>query len=203
MGASLATQKKLEESLAHFRMAVEIAPDDANAHYNLATALQTCNAYDEATIHYRKALTINPEMTAAHCNFASLLARRGRMREALEHYQKTVDADARNVPARNNLAWLLATYPDASIRNGTKAVELARQAVQLTGDKDPATLDTLATAYAETGRFAEAVKTAKQALELAVSQNRPMWAGPIKAQIRLFKAGTPFRDTLATGAGRP
>ena len=78
MGASLATQKKLEESLAHFRMAVEIAPDDANAHYNLATALQTCNAYDEATIHYRKALTINPEMTAAHCNFASLLARRGR-----------------------------------------------------------------------------------------------------------------------------
>ncbi len=184
-------------------MALKIDPNDANAHFNLATALRACKAYDEATIYYQNALAIDPELATAHWNFASLLLSRGRVREALEHFQKIVDADARNVPARNCLAWLLATCPDASIRNGSKAVELARQAVELTGDKDPATLDTLAAAYAETGRFAEAVKTAQQALELAVAQNKPAWTGRIKAHIRLFKAGTPLRDTLAIGAGRP
>ena len=60
--------------------------------------------------------------------------------------------------ARNNLAWLLATSSDASIRDGNRAIELAKQAVQLSGGKDADYLRTLAAAYAETGRFAEAAR---------------------------------------------
>ena len=66
----------------------------------------------------------------------------------------------------NLLARLLATDADAAIRNGREAVDLAQRAAQLTQRRDPQTLDTLAAAYAEAGRFAAAVQTAQEALSL-------------------------------------
>ena len=98
----------------------------------------------------------------------------------------------------NNLAWLLATCPEASVRNGAEAVELARRAVQLSGGREPAILGTLAAAYAEAGRFPEAVQTARKALKLATQQNQHATAEAIQAKIPLYEAGTPFRQTLST-----
>ena len=58
----------------------------------------------------------------------------------------------------NDTAWILATNPNASVRDGAEAVELAQRAVKLSGGQEPAILDTLAAAYAEAGRFADAVE---------------------------------------------
>jgi Flp pilus assembly protein TadD len=63
--------------------------------------------------------------------------------------------------------------------------------VKLSGSKDPAALDTLAAAYAEAGRFPEAVQTARQALSLATD---PL-AAELKARIALYQDKRPFRDT--------
>jgi Flp pilus assembly protein TadD len=86
---------------------------------------------------------------------------------------------------------VLATNPEASVRNGSEAVELAARAVKLSGAKDPAILDTLAAAYAEAGRFPEAVETARQALTLATE---PL-AAELKARIALYEDKRAFRDT--------
>ena len=94
----------------------------------------------------------------------------------------------------NNLAWVLATCREASVRNGAEAIELARRAVELSGGRVPAILGTLAAAYAEAGRFPEAVQTARKALELATQQNKQALAKSIKAKILLYEAGTPFRE---------
>ena len=56
----------------------------------------------------------------------------------------------------------MATYREGSLRNGNKAVELARQANTLTGGENPAILHTLAAALAEAGRFTEAVETGEK-----------------------------------------
>jgi tetratricopeptide (TPR) repeat protein len=96
--------------------------------------------------------------------------------------------------ALNNLAWILATHPDAQLRDGTRAVELASRAVQLTRTNSAPMLDTLAVAYAETGRFAEAVETAKKALGLAESSGARQLAAGIEARLRLHKKGLPFRE---------
>jgi Flp pilus assembly protein TadD len=42
------------------------------------------------------------------------------------------------------------------MRNGTEALALAVRAMELSGGKDAVILDTLAAAYAESGRFANA-----------------------------------------------
>ena len=93
----------------------------------------------------------------------------------------------------NDTAWILATNPNASVRNGAEAVALAERAVELSGGREPAILDTLAAAYAEAGRFAEAAETAQKAIHLAKQQNKPTLAASIKARRQLYEAKTPFR----------
>ena len=67
-----------------------------------------------------------------------------------------------SVAGHNSLAWLLATCSDARLRDGPRALVHAQLAV----DAQPSAghLDTLAAAYAETGQFAQAVSTQRQAL---------------------------------------
>ena len=95
----------------------------------------------------------------------------------------------------NDTAWLLATNPNASVRNGTEAVELAQRAEQLSASREAAVLGTLAAAYAEAGRFPEAVQTAHKALERAAQQNKPRLAESLRAKIGLYESGTPYRES--------
>ena len=100
----------------------------------------------------------------------------------------------------NDTAWLLATNPNVSVRNGREAVELAQRAVKLSGGREPAILGTLAAAYAETGRFTEAVQTARKAVDLARQQNQQALAESIQAKIRLYEAGKAFRESPSSPA---
>ncbi len=65
----------------------------------------------------------------------------------------------------NNYAWLLATSPDSAIRDGERAVSLMEELLSR-GRREGAWVDTLAAAYAEAGRFDEAVETQEEALTL-------------------------------------
>jgi Flp pilus assembly protein TadD len=98
------------------------------------------------------------------------------------------------VEIQNNLAWLLATCPQASLRNGNQAVELAQRANQITGANNPNFLCTLAAAYAEAGRFTEAVESAQRALQLAGAQSNTALANDIRSEMNLYQAGVPFHS---------
>ena len=54
-------------------------------------------------------------------------------------------------------------------------------------------LDTLAAAYANAGRFQEAVKTGEEALSIAKAEGENDFADSIRARIALYKKGSPFR----------
>ena len=92
----------------------------------------------------------------------------------------------------------MAAWPEAAIRNGARAVELAQRANQLSGGQNLLILHTLAAAYAEAGRFTEAITTARQALELAESHSLSTQAGLLRSELKLYEAGTPLRDSGPT-----
>jgi Flp pilus assembly protein TadD len=155
---------------------------------------------DEAIAHFQRALSLQPNLAEAHNNLANALLQKGRAAEAVTHYQAAADALPGNPYLLNNLAWVLATSPQASVRNGVRAMELAQQAERLSGGKDPSVLGTLAAAYAETGRFPDAVAAAQRALELATSQTNLARVGTLRTQLGLYQAGSPFRDVVSTNA---
>ena len=175
-----------------------IRPNDADVHYNLGVALTNEGQLDEAVEQYRRALEIKPDYTVARQNLDAVLSRREEILYALTERREMLHTRPNDLALLNDTAWLLATDCDASIRNGTEAVELARRAAQLSGGREPAILGTLAAAYTEAGRFPEAVQTARKAIELAVQQsNRPL-ADALRARLGLYEAGKPFRQTLST-----
>ncbi len=94
---------------------------------------------------------------------------------------------------RINMALVLATFPETRVRNGTKAVELAERADLLTGNSNPSISATLGAAYAEAGRFPNAITTAERASQLATDQGNTALAEAIRAQITLYQSGLPYR----------
>jgi len=104
----------------------------------------------------------------------------------------------------SNLAWVFATSPDESVRNGPKAVQLAEQAVRISGGRIPILFRTLGAAYAESGRFSEAIQAAQQGIELANSQGNSNLAAELHGNITLYQQEQPLRDpSLTNGSASP
>jgi Flp pilus assembly protein TadD len=168
--------------------------DNAVAHFNLGKTLFQKGQMDEAITQYQQALEIKPDYAEVCNNLGNALLSKGRADEAVIQYQRALQLKPDAVDVLNNLAWLLATSPDAHIRNGVQAVRYARRACELTHDDVPILVAALAAAYAETGRFPEAVKTAQRALQLAETQSNLALADAIRSQMNLYQAGIPFRQ---------
>jgi tetratricopeptide (TPR) repeat protein len=99
------------------------------------------------------------------------------------------------LPALNEAAHVLAASPEASVRNGAEAVTLAERAVKLSGGREAMYLDTLAAAYAEAGRFPDAIATARRALDVATRPDQSQLREGLAARLRLYEARKPYRDT--------
>jgi Tfp pilus assembly protein PilF len=195
LGVLLADRGEVDAAVVHYREALAIQPDFAEAHNNLGIVLSERGQIDEAIVHYQKALKINPYDARTHLNMGMVLSSHGRAGEAVVYYRTALGIKPDNIKALNNLSWILATSSLETLRNGVEAVELARRAVQLSGGEDPALLDTLAAAYAETGRFAEALETVQRALPLAAKQGDSALVDALRTRIVLYQAGRPYRES--------
>lgn len=195
---ALSAMGRGSEAIAEYRAALELEPVYAEARNNLGIALMNVGQLDEAISAYQKAVEINPGFAEAHYNLARTFRRKNRPEVAITEYQKVLQIEPDYVPAQNNLAYLLATCPQASLRDGTMAVKLAMQANQSTGGENPMVLGTLAAAYAECGRFPEAVETVQHAINSA-SKSNPAITELLQSQLALYQAGKPFRSDASSG----
>jgi protein O-mannosyl-transferase len=194
LGTLLGTQGRVAEAIEHYRKAIEIEPDYMKARFSLANALSAQGRAEEAIEQYQQALKQMPNSVHAHYQLGVVLQGRSRFAEAGVQFQKVLQLDPGHVAAQNNLAWLLATCPDRALRDGSKAVVLAKQAAQLSKGNTPEILDTLAAAYAEAGNFPEAAETAQKALELSIAQNKKDLTELIRTQLKLFESRVPYHE---------
>ena len=151
---------------------------------------------DEAIIHFQRALQISPDDANAHGILGRALLQAGREGEAVIQFQKALQINPRQPEIQNTLAWVLATAPLATLRDGPRAVELAKQANQTASGENPLFLRTLAAAYAEAGRFDDAVRTAQQALTLAQAAGQSGLVERLNGELKFYLAKLPFhRDS--------
>jgi len=178
LGNVLSDRGQVDEAIAHYQRALEIQPNLAEAHYSLGNVLAGRAQLDEAIAEYRKALEIKPAFADARHNLEVVRDQRTRIRRFLPKLRESLRLRPKDVTLLNDTAWLLATAPSASVRNGAEASRVGPAAVELSDAKRAEILGTLAAAYAEAGRFAEAVQTARKAADLATQQNSRPWPNP-------------------------
>jgi len=185
---------RVDEAVNEFQQALQIHPDDADAHNNLGSALLLMDHLQEATVQFQQALQINPGDAGAQFNLGYVLVRMGRADEAMAHYNLALQINPGSVKILAGLAWVLATASPAAVRNGRQAVELAERANQIAGVEDPILLRTLAAACAEDGRFDDAVRNAKKARELAQAAGQSDLVRQLDGQLKFYMAKQPFHQ---------
>jgi protein O-mannosyl-transferase len=194
LGSALLQKGEVDEAIVQYRQALQSKPDYAEAHNNLGLALLRKGGVDEAIAQYQSALQSEPDYAEAHNNLGTALVQKGRTAEAIAQYQKALQLDPADPKTQNNLALLLATGAEAPLRNGDKAVQLARQANELAGGKDPNVLRTLAAAFAEAGQFGDAVQSAQKAMALAQAAGQQDLAARLGNELKRYEAGLPLHQ---------
>jgi tetratricopeptide (TPR) repeat protein len=191
VGVLRGRQARYEEAVAAFSEVLRRHPDDLAAHNNLGNVLTLEGKYDEAVEHFRKAVQIRPEHASSHNNLALAYKKLGRTADAIAEYREAIRLNPQQTEAINNLAWTLATDPNPQFRNGAEAVQLATRVCEMTGYQQPLALATIAAAYAESGRFDEAISFAEQALQIAQRTGSPL-ANRLQAILADFRSGKPY-----------
>ena len=204
LGIVFLQKGNLDEAISLLQAAVDLRPENSPAHENLAKALLQKGQVTDALVHYRRLLELQPDNIEVHNIVGTVLIQQGQAREAVEEWQKVLAIQPDNGNAMSNLAWVFATSPDDSLRDRAKAVQLAEQAMRISGGRIPIIFRTLAAAYAENGRFSEAIQTAQRGIELANSRGNSGLATELQSNIVLYQERQPLRDpSLTNGSSSP
>ncbi|HXX41273.1 MAG TPA: tetratricopeptide repeat protein, partial [Chthoniobacterales bacterium] len=196
LATALARDRQIDAAQSEYQKAIADNPKYAEAYYALGNIFFEENKSDDALKQYQEALKNRPDYPEVENNIALVLLRKGQPRDAAGHWRRSLELRPDFTESLNNLAWLLATFPDDTLRNGTEAVALAERAQQISGGKDPSILRTLAAAYAETGRFAEAIDTAQRGVRLSVASENSGLAEIFERDLISYRANTPIRTAL-------
>jgi tetratricopeptide (TPR) repeat protein len=167
-------------------------PEDADVYGNLGYALIEIGQFEKAIPYLRRAVDLQPDSLNARYSLGRTLVAQGQTEEALQIYREGLEASF-SAPLANELAWHLATHADGRLRDGQEAIRWAEAACDATDHQNHGMLDTLAAAYAEGGRFDEAVETARRALDLATRAAQSDDAEEIKNRLQEYQTGRPHR----------
>ena len=177
------------------RQVLDQEPGAIKAIVLLGEALARAGKVEDAIVQLQRAVELDPRNASAHYQLALVSINLGRPADALDHLDAAVRLEPDNVLFLRQTAWLLATSPDSSVRDGARAVELAKKAVELTKDKDLRALDVLAAALAESGQFPAAVDVAWRASIAAMAQDEAALSDALGERVRLYRQGLPYRQS--------
>jgi tetratricopeptide (TPR) repeat protein len=194
LGSHLKLQGRVEESLAYFENALRLEPNVAQYHSNLGDALVKLRSFDKGLAQFAEAARLEPSSPVPHFLMGRTEMRRGLSTKAIGHFQDALRLDPDDVDSLTFLARVLAADQNPAIRDGAKAVALAEHANETSGGMQPFVLDTLAMAYAETGRFDLAQMAATNAIAFATANCQTNLASSVEEHLKLFQNRLPYRE---------
>jgi len=184
--------QRYDDAIKAFSLSIQIIPNDPEAYNHRGTAWFYKGDYDRAIADCTKALELNPRYTEAYSNRGTAWFYKGDYDRAIADCTKALELNPRYADAYHQLALILATCPEKRYRNATKAVALAQKAVQLSPEAN--FLDTLAAAYAEAGRYGDAIATQKRAITLLNKEGKTDELAEYIGRLESYKADKPLRE---------
>jgi len=192
LGFTLAKLGRADEAIPEYEAALRLDPNRYLTLVMLGTILGARGRFAEAGGYLQHALELDPANLETRRLFAMTVLQEGRIQEALAAYREILRRGPNDLDALNNVAWIRATCADAQLRDGAEAVRLAERAREKSPEPRAVLYSTLAAAYAEAGRFPEAVQAGERAVALARGAHEPQEAGRYEDQLRSYRAGKPF-----------
>jgi tetratricopeptide (TPR) repeat protein/cell division protein FtsN len=181
-------------AIADFDRAIAINPRYVDAYSNRCLAWIRQARYPQAIADCSQALAINPRSAKSLYNRGFARDRQGDPAGALGDYIQTLTVNREYIEVFNNIAWILATSPDDRLRDGQRAVALAEKAAAHAPDLN--FMDTLAAAYAEAGRFDEAVAMENRVISMIAARGTGGELGLHVERLSLYEEGRPYRDRV-------
>ncbi|MBU0988468.1 MAG: SPOR domain-containing protein, partial [Proteobacteria bacterium] len=163
------------------------------AYNNRGSAWFLKGDYDRAIADYTKAIDINPRYTNAYRNRGIIYSKQGDYIHAIEDYNVVLKLQPSDW-IYNQLALLLIVCPDKKYRDGEKAIQLAQKSLAI--KREIKSLGILAAAYAEAGKFDEAVTTQKSVIEMLQNENKPEDLSEHYERLKIYQANVTLQERL-------
>jgi len=191
----------VNRALLDYQAAIRISPNNPNVYGSRGLFHANAGRLDQAVNDFRTAIRLAPKSPRYYNNLAVTLVKQGKDAEALDWYRRGLAVKPDWPMLLRNAAWLLATSADGGVRDGAEAVRLAERACRLTNYTYAEAVDTLAAAYAETGRWALAVETARKAVQLARAAGNGRLEAEARERLGLYLSGKVYRRPPGGVAG--
>ena len=192
-GQAFLAKKDYDRALENLKEAADIGPNDTDTLDALASAYGGKKEYAQQVATLTRLLEIEPAQVDALINRAAAHLELGQRQEALDDYRRAYKLRPYDAEAANDLSWFLCTCPDAKLRDGKRALELANHACELSEWTQAWYIDTLAAAYAEQRDFDEAIVWQQRAIDLA-GQSQKELSDELQKRLELYKKGLPYRE---------
>jgi len=160
LGAVLEQTGRVIDSLTAMQKSVQLAPQDAAAHYNLGVTLRELGRLDEAEASCRQAIVFKPDFAEAHSNLGITLKELGRLEEAEASCRKAIVLKPDFAEAHTNLGITLK-----ELDRFEEAEQSYTQVIALKPDYAEAHSN-LGNTLKELGRLDEAEASYRQAIVL-------------------------------------
>jgi len=179
-----------DKAILAFTKAIEMDTNSTLTYQHRGFEYTAIEDYSKAIADFTRIIQLNPKDVDAYSSRGSCLSHAGNFSKGIEDCKKAVQLDKSSDIALNNLAWLLTIAPDAKLRDGKRAVKCATRACDLSGWKNAYCLGTLAAAYAEIGKFDEAIKWEQKCIQIGLPNEKEMVQA--RKELELFNRKKPY-----------
>ena len=196
LAVTLAQQGATGDARTEWETALRIDPQHAKAHLMFGMLLAGQGDGAAALTHYRAAQQADTRLAPAYLQAARMLAGRGEFAACLAELRRAREALPQDREVLAELAFQLAALPGLGAAERREGLELAR-GLAAAAPGNPTALDLLATALQASGQQAEAVRTVRQAIQLAQRAGAAGLAQALQERLRLLEgaASAPAGDS--------
>ena len=194
LGELLARDGRYPEAIARYEAAVESRPSYVDARMALADTLSLAGRLGDAAAEFERVVEADPASDQAWMGRGVALIQLGRHRGARDWLDRAQLVHPGHPLLTNLLVRVLAAAPDSGVRDGERALALANE--RLRGDTSIETYESLAMAYAEVGRYDEAVTWQQRAIGAAQQAGQAPRAQSLAANLARYRQGRPSRSPL-------
>ncbi|MBA3028450.1 MAG: tetratricopeptide repeat protein [Desulfobacteraceae bacterium] len=203
-----------DQAIDDYTEVLKLRPNELSTYLSRGNVWLAKGQTDKAIEDFSKAIDANPKYASAYVCRGKLWCKNGEIDKAHNDFSKATELDNNSPETLIPMARFLSTCPEEKYRNGNQAVELTRKAIEITHNWEGMVkrqkssevmtyerlplapqYDTLASAYAETGNFAEAIANQEKAISLLANENSNHYFQAFSEHLKLYQEMKPLRET--------